>query len=240
MNPLPIRTGGCPGSLASSMVALILALAGATPALAGGASFGYWTGDSDGSSGFQYALIERDSQTSCSVWNDDAWADIGRLQEEVESSGRELLWFTVGDESYVVRDPAVIRRAHDIVQPMAELGKQQGELGRQQGELGRRQGELGALQGRIGALQGRVSALQASRNTDAHSEVAELRRQLEELSTEAHELGQRQRALGQRQRELGERQAELGARQRQATKMAEAQLRTLAETSVRSGRAEEL
>ncbi len=240
MNALRIRTGGCPGLLPASTAAVLVALVGPSPALAGGASFGYWTGDSNGRAGFQYALIERDSQTSCSVWNDAAWTDIGRLQKEVESSGREMLWFTVGERSYVVRDPAVIHRAHDIVQPMAELGKQQGELGRQQGELGRRQGELGALQGRLGALQGRVSAVQASRDPDARREAAELRRQLEELSSEARELGQRQRALGQRQRELGERQTVLGARQREASRMAEAQLRTLAETSVRNGKAEAL
>jgi len=242
------------GSGTWSALFCLSALFSTVPASAGGASFGYWTGDGGGRDHFSYAVIEPGSHMHGSFSTDEIPNGIGWLEEEVESTNRAVLWFALGDLSYVVRDPAAVRRAQEIIEPMSQLGAQQGELGRQQGELGRRQGELGrtqgelgALQGRIGALQSRFSAMQALADEASADEMSELRRQLEELKGYQLELGQRQRELGQhqrelgmRQRELGMRQRELGMRQREASRAAEAQLRTLAESSVRSGKAEEL
>jgi hypothetical protein len=219
-------------------LAATLALVAATTASAGSVHYGY-SGAKHDPDKFQYAIIERGSQT-CSISGDDSWARIEELQDEVKETGREVMYFRIGGKDYVVRDRAAVRRAIEITRPMSELGKQQGELGARQGELGARQGELGALQGRIGALQGRVAALQASRDPQTRAEAAEIRAQLAELSAEARALGARQRDLGARQRELGARQRVLGERQREASKLAHEELRTLAEKTIRDGTADRM
>ena len=240
MQALPIRAHTHPSLLTWSAGAALALVLAASSATAGGVHIGHWTDDKHDPDGFQYALIQTGSETTCSVNGGRAWNDIEQLQNEVEKSGREVLWFSIRDKAYVVRDPGAIRRAREIVRPMTDLGKQQGELGRQQGELGRRQGELGAFQGRLGAMQGRVAALQATRDPETRREVAELRQQLAELSAEVRALGQRQRVLGDRQRVLGDRQRVLGQRQAAASRLAHEQLRALAETSIRNGDAERL
>lgn len=240
MNASPGRNAHRSRLVASLAAILLLNLSAIAVVYAGGVHFGYWKGEKGDKKGFQYALLERGNQTMGSISGDESWSTITKLQKEVKSTGRQILWFRVNDLSYVVRDPAVIRRAQEIVEPMSELGKQQGELGAQQGAIGARQGELGALQGKVGAIQGRIAALQATGDRATRAEAAELQRQLDELRTETHSLGQQQRALGERQRVLGERQRVLGERQAEASKVAEAQLRTLASSSIRSGKAEEL
>jgi len=240
------------GLAVASLAAALLGAGGVEPANGAGVSAapaarhgaGFSIGTSSGRHGdhadFQYALIERGSQTTCSVSDQEHWHTIGTLQKEVESTGHELLWLVVGDREYVIRDRALVERAHTIVQPMTDLGRQQGELGAQQGALGSRQGQLGAIQGRIGALQARFARLDVGADESSRAERAELRKQLEELSSDARELGSRQRELGERQRVLGERQRELGERQRTASLKAFAGLRALADDAIENGAAEEL
>ena len=236
MNVLRNRFSRRVGALAASSSLLLLL---AAPVLAGGSFHGYTTSDKPGDD-FQYALIMKNSNTTMAV-HGDTWSDIDQLQREVKKTGREVLWFEIDDKAYVIRDPETVRHAKNIVEPMMELGKQQGALGARQGELGARQGELGAIQGRIGALQGRVAALQASsRDPETRAEAAELRRELQALAAEQRSLGQAQRELGERQRELGARQRVLGERQREASLIAHADLRELAERSIRNGTAERM
>lgn len=238
MNVFSPRLDGRHARSTASITCALVAVLAVAPAFAGGVHFSYADKKHDPNA-FQYAIIESGSQTTCSVWGEDTWDQIGQLQEEVKRTGREVMWFRIGDNEYVVRDRAALRRALEIVQPMSELGKQQGELGARQGELGARQGELGALQGRIGALQGRVSRLAAaSRDPETRREAAEIRRELAQLNTQANSLGQRQRELGERQRVLGQQQRVLGERQREASLLAIEQLRDLAEKALRDGTAE--
>ncbi len=238
MNVPSLRMNGRHARAAATIALAFAAVFAATPAAAGGVHFGYSDKRHDPNE-FQYAIVEGGSQTTCSIWNEEIWAKLERLQKEVSNTGRQVMWFSMRGTEYVVRDAAAMRRAREIVQPMTDLGKQQGELGAQQGVLGARQGELGALQGRIGSLQGRAAALQAAANDPAtRAEAAEIRQQLAELSAQARALGQRQRGLGERQRILGARQRELGERQREASLLAHEQLRTLAEKTIRDGTAE--
>jgi hypothetical protein len=192
-------------------------------------SHGYSMGfhvSSSGHSDFQYAIIEDGSNTTCSISDEDAWQAIRKLQQEAESTGQELMWFGLDGKNYALRDHALIDRAKDIVRPMNELGRQQGELGRQQGDLGRKQGELGRLEGRIGQLEGRFAQLEATSSVESRTELEDLRQQLNGLRADARELGARQR--------------ELGERQRSASREAMIKLQSLAEDTVKSGKAERL
>jgi len=195
-------------------------------------------GSSGERSDFQYALIMRGHNTSCAVSGSNDYRTIGRLQDEVERTGREVLYFAIGDKEYVVRDEALVERAGEIVEPMSRLGAEQGRLGGMQGELGRRQGELGQLQGEVAQVQAHLASLEA-RDYDRHrAELDELHQQLRELSAQVRALSVRQRELGAQQQELGRRQAELGQQQGRASKLAFEQLRSLADKAIASGKAE--
>jgi hypothetical protein len=207
-------------------------------AAAGGMTFGYAENSSGGHERLQYALIQRGRNTTCSVDGSNSWRTIGRLQDEVERTGREVMWIALDDREYVIRDSALIGRAREIVEPMSRLGAEQGRLGSMQGELGRKQGEMGALQGEVAQLQAHLALLEA-RDDDRHrAELDELHQQLREISQQVRALSAGQRELGEQQRELGRRQRELGDQQRRASLLAFDQLRGLATKAIASGKAE--
>jgi len=206
----------------------------------GGVGFGYAVeaGHDGDHAAFQYALIARGSNTTCSVDGGNSWRTIGELQREVERTGHEVMWFAVDDREYVIRDEKSVERAHAIVEPVTRLGREQGRLGSLQGELGRRQGEMGALQGRLGGIEGRLAGLESVDAPRYHAEIEELRTQVAELTAEMRGLAERQRALGVQQQELGRRQRELGEEQARASRLATSQLRDLADRAIGSGTAE--
>jgi len=192
-----------------------------------GASFGYSVSSSNGKhSTFEYALIKRGHEVNGAWDGRRSSRAFGRLQDAVEKSGREVLWFATGDHEYVIRDTATVARAHEILQPISALGAEQGKLGSMQGDLGRRQGELGQLQGEAASLNAQLAGLQARDDPRHRAELDELRQQLA--------------ALMQQVRGLGERQRELGEQQRRASLMAFDQLRSLADKAIASGQAQVL
>ncbi len=132
-----------------------------------------------------YVLFAGNGNSSMGSGNMD---DLSRARA-LRSGNAPMLYVRQDGATYVIRDPATLRRAEAIMAPQQEVGRRQGKLGEQQGELGRRQGILGAEQGRLGAQM-------------ADARVREL-----------GALGEQQAALGRRQAELGKQQAALGARQ---------------------------
>ena len=141
-----------------------------------------------------------------------------RRARSLQAGDASLLFVRQGGVAYVIRDPALLRRAEAIMAPQRELGRRQGELGKQQGELGRRQGELGAEQGRLGAMM-------------ANARVSELG----ELGRKQDELGGRQGELGKQQGELGKRQGDLGREQARLAELAKPQFRALLDEAIRRG-----
>jgi hypothetical protein len=129
-----------------------------------------------------------------------------------------LLYVRQGGASYVVRDPATLRRAEAIFEPQQAMGARQAELGSRQAELGSRQAALGAQQARLGARQASASPALA----------AELGRQQAALGRRQDELGRQQDALGQQQGALGRGQARLA-------READAKFRALLADALRSG-----
>jgi hypothetical protein len=193
-----------------------------------------------GRDAFQYALVERDHNTSCAISGKHNMSVLGKLQDEVERTRVDVFYFAIDDREYVTRDPATLERAHGIVEPMVRLGAEQGRLGGIQGELGRRQGEMGRLQGEVGQLQGHLASLEARDDARHRGELDELRQQIADLSLQVRSLSERQRELGAQQQELGRRQRELGEQQGRASRLAWDQLRGLADKTIASGKAEVL
>jgi beta-lactamase regulating signal transducer with metallopeptidase domain len=165
------------------------------------------------------------------------------------NSREPILWYRHDGKEYVVRDPALLRQAQEILRPQMELGARQGELGSQQGALGAQQGALGAQQGELGGRQGalgaRRAALAADRlryddDADLEDQKRELEEEMEELGRRQEELGRQQEALGRQQEELGRRQEELGRQQEAAGEKAERELHALMDQAIRSGAAQEV
>ena len=228
-------------SLPITSFAVFCALTFSAPRVAAAAGgYGYSVTSSGERDDFQYAFVMRGRELSCVLNRQNTGNAVAKLEDEVDRTGREVLYVAIGDREYVIRDSSTIARAREIVEPMNRLGKEQGRLGSMQGELGRKQGELGSLQGQVGQVEGQLARLEAHDDDSHRADLDELRQQLRELSAQVRQLSERQRALGEQQRELGERQRELGEQQARASRLAFSQLRELAEKAIASGNAKSL
>ena len=221
-------------SLPITAIAVFCALTFSAPRVAAAAGgYGYAVTSSGEGDDFQYAFVMRGRELSCVLNRQNTGNAVAKLEDEVDRTGREVLYVAIGDREYVIRDSSTIARAGEIVEPMNRLGSMQGDLGR-------KQGELGSLQGQVGQVEGQLARLEA-RDDDSHrADLDELRQQLRELSAQVRAISERQRTLGEQQRELGERQRELGQQQARASRLAFSQLRELAEKAIASGNAKSL
>ena len=228
----PFLRSAAPALTALVLLAALVARAQATPGHRT-TSFNYSTdSDSPRHRDFAYALVGPDAEVLIGTWSDDQRA---RIRRAVGPSDRDLLWFSLRGEEYVVRDHGFISRAEHILGPMQTLGRQQGRLGAQQGMLGRQQGEIGREQARLGARMARLSTHRAWR---PNREAEDVEREMKELGDQQRELARRHEPLSRRQGELGRQQAELGRQQAIATRQAESEMRQLAEEAIERGKAE--
>jgi hypothetical protein len=163
-----------------------------------------------------YMLVTGNGSSMMSGSSDDF-----RRADSLRIGKAPLLYVRQDGVGYVIRDPAILRRAEAVMAPQQELGRRQGVLGAQQGELGRRQGALGAQQGRLGALMANARM-----------------REMGELGRQMGDLGRRQAALGEQQAALGRRQAELGQQQARLAELAQPQIRALVAEAIRRGLAQ--
>ncbi len=85
---------------------------------------------------FAYALLEPNSWVVVGMTS-------GHTQETIESevgtSREPALWFSLRNRDYVVRDPALVSRAKELVVPMQEQSARLGRLNQQQGKLSRQE-----------------------------------------------------------------------------------------------------
>ena len=174
--------------------------------------------------------------------------------KRLQRNGKSLLWFRRGDKSWLVDDPAYVKRAAAAYAPISDLGREQGQLGGRQGELGGEQGALGARQGALGASQGRLAGQRAAlagqraalaAQTDTLARTAErsrldareeeLDREEARLSREQDELARQQTELSRKQEALSSKQAMLSQRQQQASQRANQQLAALLDEAIAKG-----
>jgi hypothetical protein len=94
---------------------------------------------------FQFALLQTGRSMTCATDSRNFGHTFSRLQDEVESTGHEVLWFSIKDRPYVIRDSSTVERAHRILEPMTRLGTEQGRVGSMQAELGAQQARASRL-----------------------------------------------------------------------------------------------
>ena len=138
-----------------------------------------------------YVVTNGENQTMCGEMG-DLYAGGSK-----EDAGRDVVWFRLDDQSWVVRDPAVAGEARRLFEKVNEIGGRQGTLGAKQGRIGAEQGRLGAKQAEQ-ALR-RVSTGEGSGEDPKAAEARAER--MRELGKQMEVLGQEQGVLGKQMRE---------------------------------------
>src|SRR6202050_3550635 len=211
------------------------------------------SGDREGhqfviSSGNTYISVSGDSE---SYGTDHPSEFVEFLQEKISG---DFIWFRRDGKSYVIRDPATIKRAKDFFAAVQELDKKQEELGKQQEALGEKQEALGKEQEEVHVqipdmtedlhkLEAELKKLGASGTQEdlgrIHGEIGELQSKLGDLQSvagdEQGKMGEKQGELGEQQGKLGELQGELGRQQEQVFKDASRQMKSLIDDAVAHG-----
>jgi beta-lactamase regulating signal transducer with metallopeptidase domain len=111
-----------------------------------GSATGYGTGSSYGH-GYSYAYQDANNSYAFITgqgqhirFSGDRNNSLGSSLEAAKKIAHgDFLWFTRDGKSYIVEDPAVIARIHEIFAPSELLGKQQRDLGAQQRDEARKQ-----------------------------------------------------------------------------------------------------
>lgn len=168
---------------------------------------------------FAYALVQPTGDDGGSSILAGLESDRGELKREHIRTEGAFVWMRAGNKRYVIQDPALIKRAKDILEPVSEIDLNQGKLGELQGSLGELQGRLGEEQGRLGERQARLAErqarlaeLEARRNIDPATR-AQIDRLKEEIDDEQESIGRAQNRLGAQQDKMGRDQSKLGAEQ---------------------------
>lgn len=140
-----------------------------------------------------YVVTEGRSHSSCGDVDDIRMADRER------QGGRDVVWFRLGDQDWVVRDPAVVAEAQRLFQRVGEIGAQQSEVGAKQSRIGEEQSKIGGEQGEIGQRQAKAALEQAE---------VELRRAEQDLVRDQTERAADRVAQERLEKELAEKELE--------------------------------
>ncbi len=167
--------------------------------------------------GDSYAIISAGSSTMSGSF---AHADFAQLEALRDKLKTDFIWFERDGKSYIVTDPATVKRAMEAFAAQAELGRQQGELGEKQGALGEAQGALGEQQGALGEQMGELRWNLQNLKVD----FPDLTAQMQELREKSQELRQvlsekdleeirssvahMEKQIGEAQREMAKAQAD--------------------------------
>ncbi len=176
-----------------------------------------------------------------SVGSDDpswAWIVVREHNDTVSGSGQmedyeaaralrshyrgEFLWIRLDDRRYLTQDAGVLKRVHQVLDPVEEIGRQQATVGQKQAEIGVQQAKVGAQQAKIGSQQAALASREVAANSDGHISEgeqrefnwrhAELDQQMARLSVLMAQLSMRMQPWNLRQQELGPRQQEASER----------------------------
>lgn len=208
-----------------------------------------------------HVSIDRDARDGLALFDGDDAIFNGNDRDleqarRLHRDGQPMLWFRQGDKAYLVRDPATIRSARAIYQPVSDTARAQGELAGRQGALAGQQAGLAAGEAAFAREQAQLAgeqaelagqAAQAGADPDVAMQVREARqRALEQqqakiearrAASEKATAAQRQ-ALEAKQAELERQQQALAQRQQQVGRQAEQQMRQLLDQALRSGKAQ--
>lgn len=164
-----------------------------------------------------YAIISAGSSTMSGSF---AHADFAQLEALRGKLKTDFIWFERDGKSYIITDPATVKRAMEAFTAQAELGRQQGDLGEQQGALGEAQGAMGEQQGALGEQMGELRWNLQNLKVDLPDMTAELQalreksRELSQVLSEKNveeirtSVEQMEKQIAEAQREMAKAQAD--------------------------------
>jgi hypothetical protein len=190
--------------------------------------------------------------------------DVADVREAMgaRGAGGEVIWFRVGSESFVIRDPEAVAQGRRYFAAIDLIGEQQSEIGMEQSRIGMEQAKIGAQQADEGYRQAAEAMRKAEEDLARQHEVAtEVQKRqhqaAEEEAQTAHEkasadadrdrkrlaeqmevLSQRMQELSGRQDEFGEKQRELGERMNRELVEVQRALSEFLEGAIKDGRAQ--
>src|SRR5207342_691488 len=68
-----------------------------TTSTTSGDGYAYGRASEDGHSTFEYAIVQNDDNTNCSISGDDHWDVLNKLQKEVSTTKKDVFWFVKDD-----------------------------------------------------------------------------------------------------------------------------------------------
>ncbi len=212
----------------------------------------HWANYNDDEDGESYVIVSGDSMNMSGGPDDMRHAR--SLQKNISG---DFIWFRRDGKGYLIKDPATVRQAKEFFAPQEALGRQQAELGRKQEELGRKQEELGKqmeqvkvkipdMTAELKRIEERLEQLRNGATMEqigeAQSALGELQSRLGELQgqagSEQSKLGQLQGELGRQQGLLGQTQGNLGEQQGRLARDAQAKMKALIDSALKSGKAQ--
>jgi hypothetical protein len=245
-----MRVAGVCGILVLGMASLL-----ASMALAGGKSHDSWNEVWISDSSFQdfaYALVEP-TATGGSLTLTGQESDRAEVLRQHKRVPGSLVWVRSGQERYLIRDPAAIAQAKEILEPELALNREQSRLGDLQSDIGDTQSKIGDEQSRIGDEQAKLGDRQAtladkavdasaggSRQQAYEREQQEILQQQEELGRAQARLGEMQAKVGRDQAKLGAEQEKFGAHRREVQGSVRSQMKDFLATARTTGRATKL
>ncbi|MGC1545400.1 MAG: M56 family metallopeptidase [Candidatus Acidiferrales bacterium] len=176
------------------------------------------TGEDD--DGQQFVISSGNSSVSVSGngFSMNSGSDSSFVNSLRHNLSGDFIWFIRDGKSYVIRDPATIKRAMEFFAPVQDLGRKQDELGKQQEALGAQQEALGKQQEAFGEQMEKVRVKIADMTAELQKLEAELKKMSdggtqEDLDRIQEKIGEIQNRIGELQSQAGERQSELGEKQ---------------------------
>jgi len=174
-----------------------------------------WTGDAKRD---PWVIVSGDSVTMSG-----STSDVDRARSYQDRIHGDYIWFSRNGKTYLITDPAAVKRARALFAPQEELGRKQAELGEKQARLGEQQARLGekqagvrvrmpAMDREVRDLRMQMESLQRDFSQHQAAALADGNRQLQALEKELREAKDQdvsQDRLSELQSELSEAQSKL-------------------------------
>ena len=194
--------------------------------------------DDDGA--FSYGLILPGNHFVMAT-SEERWHSLDLAAKA--NPNREVYWFSIGEQAWLVRDSGQVAKAKAVVAPMEQLNARQGEIGREQGEISRQQARIDELKGRVDQLKARwdqvLSTMMLAANGGSFQrERAEAREAIIQLESQVATLERARAPLSRRMAEIGRAQDQLNDDQARVNREVRAGLRRIGDESIAKGLAE--
>ena len=194
----------------------------------------------------RYMIVSDDSMTGS--WDSNYPSQYNELRKKY---GPKFVWFSMGENDYVVTDTGVLKELQEAMAPQDDVNRMQGEVNRMQdavnqhqADVNRVQSEVNAIQDRVNRRQDLINELQSARGNDdliqkLENVLAQLRANKGELADQEsanHEqakVNAMQGGVNQEQSKVNGQQQKVNREQERVSPQIESRVEAILESAVR-------